>query len=108
MTDDIFNRALKQRIHQRGIASVPEALPERKTWSRQVIDTLRGMQEFQAEHAAQRELEARRLPPPATAAEALRREIENLHHRPADEPMALNDPRLLDRAAGLHEGDHES
>ncbi len=101
------DRAVGRRIEDRTGITIPGTRDD-KPWRRKVIDALRGMQEFQAEHAAQRELEARRLPPPATAAEALRREIENLHHRPADEPMALNDPRLLDRAAGLHEGDHQS
>jgi hypothetical protein len=95
------DKAIGRRIEERLGVTIPGARDE-TPWSRGVVAHLRSWAEYEARRAAELEAEARKLPPPASAAEALRRELENIHHRQG-EHLALNDPRLLDRAAGRME-----
>jgi hypothetical protein len=98
------DKAIGRRIEERLGVTIPGARDE-TPWRRKVIEHLKEWADYEARRAAELEAEARKLPPPATGAEALRRELENVHYRQG-EHLALNDSRLLDRAAGRTEGTH--
>ncbi len=104
MLEHESDRAIGRRIEERLGVTIPGARDE-IPWSKRVVAHLRDWADYESRRAAELEAEARKLPPPATAAEALRRELENQHHRQT-EHLALNDSRLLDRAAGRTEGTH--